>query len=67
MYTKDAQFSMYLRLDEDVSVCGAPPEVTLLDLAGDGGAADAVGALWPRAFGVELLPPVVVDARPLDV
>ena len=67
MYTKDARFPMYLRLDEDVCICGAPPEMTLLDLAGDGGAADAVGALRPRALGVELLPPVVVDAGPLDV
>ena len=58
---------IHLRLNEDVCIGGASPEVTLLDLAGDGGAADAVGALQPRALGVDLLPPVVVDARPLDV
>ena len=63
----NGQFFIHLRLDEDVCVGGAPPEVSLLDLAGDGGAADAVGALRPRALGVELLPPVVVDAGPLNV
>ena len=58
---------IHLRLDEDVSVGGAPPEVALLDLAGDGWAADAVGALQPQALGVDLLPPVVEDVGPLDV
>ena len=56
----------YLRLDEDVGVRGAPPEVALLELAGDGGA-DAVDALGARALAVDLLPPMVEDAGPLDV
>ena len=56
----------HLRLDEDVGVGGAPPEVALLELAGDGGA-DAVDALRACALAVDLLPPMVEDAWPLDV
>lgn len=69
MDTRDigGQFFIHLRLDEDVCVGGASPEVALLDLAGDGGAADTVGALQPQALGVDLLPPVVEDVGPLDV
>ena len=69
MDTRDVggQFFCHLRLDEDVCVGGSPPEVTLLDLAGDGGAADAVGALQSQALGVDMLPPVIEDVRPLDV
>ena len=57
----------HLGLDDDVSVRGATPEVSLLDLGGDALGADAVHAVRPSAVVVELLPVVVEHHGGLDV
>ena len=57
----------HLGLDDDVSVRGATPEVSLLDLGGDALGADAVHAVRTSAVVVELLPVVVEHHGGLDV
>ena len=57
----------HLRMDYNVGVRGAPPDVSLLDLRGDALGANTVDTLGPRAVVVELLPVVVEHHGRLDV
>ena len=57
----------HLRMDYNVGVRGAPPDVSLLDLRCDALSADTVDTVRPRAVVVELLPVVVEHHGRLDV
>ena len=57
----------HLRLDDNVGVRGASPEVSLLDLGGDALGADAVHTVRTSAVVVELFPVVVEHHGGLDV